>query len=355
MKKLNEIYEKINDSWNKLWKRIDNSWRKIKQWKYWEVLAVIFLTISLILILVFFNALSAFLFTSENRNGELAKVLLSIFGGIGLFYGLFINSRRIKEQTRQNCISENSNSDKRFSYAIGYLGSDKTSIVLGGVYALYQLAKEDKRYISIVASLFTSYLRENSFKLLKSENNDRDIDNIEFIEIEFQQPVIIETLFNLLFNNDGNIFYYEKLDLSNTVLCGLKIKNDIQEVSFNKANINSCSFDCNIDNCTFHSARINYCSFGKDFGMIKNSDFGQTQIDQTKFIGYNLNNLNFYDSNLMGTIQAEMMINCDFRGSFYVRIEIIGVKEFNNTIFNEVDKDSITFSNCVKINDSLFD
>lgn len=94
----NKQCRKINIYCYKTLKWINIIWFKTKRWKYWEVFIVLFSIISLILIIVFFESLSVKLFPSENSRGELIKVILTVFGGIGVIYGLWINSQRIKAQ-----------------------------------------------------------------------------------------------------------------------------------------------------------------------------------------------------------------------------------------------------------------
>lgn len=69
---------------------------------------------------------------------------LSIIGGACVIYGLYLNNRKIGEQTRQNNIAEKTNIDKRFGDAVGYLNSDNDGIAIGGAYALFQIAKRMK-------------------------------------------------------------------------------------------------------------------------------------------------------------------------------------------------------------------
>ena len=124
-----------------------------------------------ILIVVFYNDL-AINFTKDNYNGEFFKVILTSFGGLGVIYGLYLNSKRIQEQTRQNNISEKVNIDRRFGEAVGYLNSENTGIVLGGIHVLYQIANEDIRYKDIVSNIFCNYIENKSKELYKSNKYD---------------------------------------------------------------------------------------------------------------------------------------------------------------------------------------
>lgn len=122
-------------------------------------LFLLFLVIGIIWLILKYQTTACWMYgSSAEANGKLMTLIISIIGGGCVIYGLILNSRRVKEQTRQNDIAVQNNNDKRFGEAIGYMNSDNDGIVTGGIYALYQLAKEDKRYVPIVANIFVDYV-----------------------------------------------------------------------------------------------------------------------------------------------------------------------------------------------------
>lgn len=189
------------------------------------------LVCTVIIIVAFYNDL-AINFTKDNYKGEFFKVILTSFGGLGVIYGLYLNSKRIQEQTRQNNISEKVNIDKRFGEAIGYLNSDNIGVAIGGAYALHQLAKEDEIYLSIVGNIFAEFLSSNP----QLENNRL-------------YNIVIQLVFDEIFNKiklnfrDVNFIANKFTNISN---------NSFYDCRFNNINING------IDNCIF-----NTCYFDK--------------------------------------------------------------------------------------------
>lgn len=352
MKKFNEIYEKVNDYWNKLWEKTDTNWRKIKKWKYWEVLLVLFLTSSLILILIFFNSLSSFLFTSENRNGELVKIVLSIIGGFGLFYGLWINSKRIKEQSRQNNISENRNNDqrsydadKRFGEAIGYLGSGNTTIVLGGIYALHQLATEDNRYISIVAGLFTSFIKDKSkllYEKIKLEVSDTESKN------ESKIPIEISTIINLLFLY-SDIYKGIQFDLSFSYLKNIIFYDEIKNCIFSNSTLINCEFRSDVSGTFFDNCKIINCNIGSNKSNATNCTFYHAKFDNSKFTGKKIENCNFMSTEFTNSIFYEIAVlnECQFIiTSIIDQLYFCSIKSITNVAISKNIKSKLKISLC---------
>lgn len=126
-------------------------------------LFLLFLVVGIILLILKYQTIACWMYgNSDEANGKLMTLIISVIGGFCVLWGLELNGRRVKEQTRQNDIAVQNNNDKRFGEAIGYMNSDNDGIVTGGIYALYQLAKEDKRYVPLVANIFVDYVNTNS-------------------------------------------------------------------------------------------------------------------------------------------------------------------------------------------------
>ena len=109
-----------------------------------------------------FETLASYLYgTDADNKGKLLSTILTAIGGVCVIWGLWLNNkkvnqqiRQVNEQVRQNDIAVQNSNDKRFGEAIGYLNNDNEGIVIGGIYALYQLAKEDERYAPIITNIF---------------------------------------------------------------------------------------------------------------------------------------------------------------------------------------------------------
>lgn len=276
--------------------------------------------VCIVLITIFYNDL-AINFTKDNYKGEFFKVILTSFGGLGVIYGLYLNSKRIQEQTRQNNISEKVNIDKRFGEAVGYLNSENTGIIIGGIHALYQIAKEDIRYKEVVSNIFCNYIENKSEELQKSNKYD-----------------IIKLMLNKLLNG-----YFTKFSINNSYLKDIKIKNNINDISFNMCEIVSMTFFSAVD-CSFNDCHIEYtvfkdisysiflncklynCNFIDSINFDKNG-FSINSISFCEFRSLNINNLSFEDN---------VLEQCDFNNCKIANSKFI--------FFDNSDLVDITFS-----------
>ena len=151
---------------------------------------------------------------AENK-GKILTIILTIVGGLGALWGLFLNNKKVNELVRQNDIAIQNSNDKRFGEAIGYLNSDNEGIAIGGIYALYQLAKEDSRYAPIITNIFYSYVNNNKHK-----------------------EVTVQTIITLLFSENNPFISDKELIFKDLSLKNLKMYCTISKIKFV-----TCSFD----------------------------------------------------------------------------------------------------------------
>lgn len=231
-----------------------------------------------------FDNMAIALYDRDGKNpkakGELLTTYLSVIGGCAVIYGLYLNNKRLNEQTRQNDIAKtqadivvSNNNDKRFGDAIGYLNSHNVGVAVGGAYSLYQLAKEDKRYTAIVGNIYSEYLsnvninKDNRIYSLVSQLVFREIFNdvnLKFIGLEFKNESI------------GDIVNKTFLDCSITNLKVDKVAKCIFDncrlSKFYSSNMNSVTFsETIIDNSGSYSIHnvflehsiVDCCEFGE--------------------------------------------------------------------------------------------
>jgi len=293
-------------------------------------------------VICFYSEIANFFFI-DNPKGELLKVLITIVGGFAVFIGLMLNSDRIKAQTEQNTISKTSNFDKRFGDAIGYLGSDNTSIVLGGIYALYQLAKEDERYKSIVAGLYTSFIREKSEELYSKLDNEISKRSLT----KAKPPIEIETIISLLFSSKS-LFYGEFLDLSNTTLSYANFYGDIDNCSFECSVFKGCTFHSSILNCSFKLIKFEHSHLGSTTSIIDNCNFWGMQCDELEFKGILNSNLDFQDTTLKNCkFSPNKMHNCSFLNAEIKGTSFCNIDSFKGTTFSKKEKEKLNLEYCI--------
>lgn len=229
------------------------------------ILGVLFVFVIFVLNNWFFRNYSTcatFLFgDSTKSNGELAKFVITIAGGLLVFYGLLLNARRTKAMEIQNEISMSGQVGERFKNAIEHLGSENSAIILGGIYALHRIAKENDSYRPVVFEILCSYIREKTHSIKIME--DIDPDDMQLIK----PSIVIQTIVDILFKSQESSEYtYSELFAD---LKGVKCMN----VDFSFARF---------DNVDFSNARLEY------------ADFQFSTLDYAKFKGSNLYNAKFF-------------------------------------------------------------
>lgn len=282
-----------------------------------------------------FNDLAINLYGKNNAKakGELLTTLLSFLGGLAVLYGLHLNNKRIKEQTKQNNIAISTSNDKRFGDAIGYLGSENTSIVLGGIYTLFQLAKEDSKYIPLVNNLYSGYLKDNSRKLCDIEEQ-RDIN-------KQKPPVIIQAIIDIYFN-DNSIFKDEQVDLSDTTLIEVYFKN-VNHCIFTNSVLKNCTFTSKVENSDFSRVKMVGCIFER--GLF-NVHIYFSNLDNCRIENINKNDLVIQKCR----INISTAKNIEFVGNSIAELNIYN-SHFVQCKFNvrHIDSSQICFSSPVLV------
>ncbi|GHT06794.1 hypothetical protein AGMMS49525_15460 [Bacteroidia bacterium] len=238
-----------------------------------------YLVVAIFILLLFifnYGNLSSY-FTKDNPKGELFKVSLTVVAGIVASIALYYSAKRVTA-------IEKGNVDTRFNNAVGYLGNNNPTVVLGGIHTLHQIAVGNKNYQQIVHNLFCSYLRENSAKLYK---------DVEQTKSSIKCPVSIQMLIDYLFkfyNDEKSIYCEFKSDLSGSILKKCDFSTAIlTNCIFNSVTLSNCRFDtaklikCLFDksaltNCCFHFTQLTDCSF--DDARLTRCDFGGAIIPQ---------------------------------------------------------------------------
>lgn len=246
-------------------------------------------------------------FVKDNPIGELIRFFLLIVGAIVAIRGLYINNRRVKEQNRQNNISEKGNVDARYINAIGHLNNTNPAIVLGGLHALHQIAKENNTYIPLVHDVFCSYVRESSVELNSMQYRNACVRNQEkkviilinvadedsTSTIKIKCPVTIQTVLDYLFEHTNNsvcIYKARRSDLtcSHLSYC-IQWENTVENIDFWSTMFDSCDFKgSTIKNCSFEKSIFNKCNFS-------DVKFESCDFKEAKFRGCDLKTTCFLD------------------------------------------------------------
>jgi len=265
----------------------------------------------------FFENIAKELFEDSNKHrGELIKVLLTFIAGMVAILVWHTSYKRVKvmekqtkKTTEQIQVMYKGNVDTRFNNAVGHLGNENQSVILGGIHALHQIAVDNENYTQIVHNLFCSYLRENSAKLYK---------DIDFEKTPGKCPVIIQTLIDYLFkpyNSKESVYKKYKSDLSfstlkNCAFSGVNIKNVVffhcllEQCYFSESNLKNCDFSFGtLTKCSFWGKTLTECSFRK--GVLTECYFGNVTFTGCSFNRGILIGCNF---------ASGILVECHFNG-----------------------------------------
>lgn len=315
---------------------------------------IIFTTLLLIFFQInivrnYFEIFACWLFPGDqNRNGELFKIGLSVLGGLGILFGLYISLRRAKAieegvrkqgdaidlQSAQIELTRRSQTDERFKNAVEHLGSNSEPIILGGIAELNQIVKDYKiEYSEIVFNILISYIRSNS----KKEKN----------------TTILQIIVNNLFqNSEKNPYKTYKANLRGSDLIGVEFNNLILDNS----DLSKCKLSV-IKNSSFKNVDLQYSQFF--FGEVKKVNFSNAKMHHTFFYGGSIKNLEFNIDSRFATIgffdinfkkvsfnncnvHDWLFIACNFYKSSFNDTDILysnfALSNFDNVEFKNVNK-----------------
>ncbi len=314
--------------------------------KTWDYILLILIFATGFIAIYYRENVALILFPSnKDMYGELAKLVLSIWGGIAIFWGLIISNRRAKSSQDSIDLARKSQIDERFKNAIEHLGCEKEPIVLGGIAELYQIAKENSdKYSEVVFDIYCSYIRSETSIYTKTAN---DINT-----------TIIQTIVNNAFKIKTNrIFDGYKANLRAVNLCGVNLERcNFSYADLSQSLVSELNF-CIMDGVNLTSAEIGGFAFSKNslkdirlfqskfkFLKIENlefkklysessiTDFDKTKFSSTIFLKCEFKNVCFDHSNIYNC----KFLCCSFEDCTFVN-STITKSSFAVSLFRNID------------------
>ena len=189
---------------------VKKCFEKIKKWGWIAIVASILFIFTSSAVWVafsdgFLDCVSCLLgIEGENTKYRTLQTLGWIIGGLVLFLQAIFSGQRAKAMNETAQAHVESNHQKLFKEAISHLGSESSSVRLGGIYALHGLAKKEKIYLKPVFEIFNDHVRETTQgEKYKDKYKDKDSPSNE-----------IQRLLNLLTKKpECNIFLEENLKI----------------------------------------------------------------------------------------------------------------------------------------------
>lgn len=230
---------------------------------------------------------------SADAVGQYVMAVATILGGSLVALGLWINNKRVLEQIRQNNIAEKAQINTRFKDAATLLGSENVSSILSGIYALHQIAVEtyngndnQRGYVGIVHDILCAFIRENT-QTVHNEEKGKDW------RVNKKPTIVIQTILNVLFKNEKEIYSDLITDLSDCVFEDLYLDEanivgiDFSRTKFIKSNFKQSNFhSCYLEEAFIDEVDFSMCSFKNvvfDDSFIRKSTFEDARFTTCDF------------------------------------------------------------------------
>ena len=236
---------------------------------------------------------------------DLLTIYMGVIGGLGVFYGFYINTKKLEEQNVQNKIAEQNKNDKRFTDAVNFLKDDNPGVVLSGVKTLFQIAQQDVYYRQIVAILFGEHLSSKD-KLKR----DRRVDSV-VLDYLFYSEVFKDIHIELENINFSEISYmfkpvvgFKHISFTDCENIALNFKN-INSIDFKKCSIKNLLI-LEISNIRIQNTRQESLSLITSKSPIDKLFFFNNKIESIKVIAYKgINDLSICEN----VIEKELTLN----------------------------------------------
>ncbi len=271
-----------------------------------------FQSLEFLLIMTLLGLISYYLYISKFIDTTEKISLTVIVSGIGVITSLWLFYQRLKEQEKQTDnqreqieIQINQRVDERFNIAINLLGSGETSARTGVLYALRELAIEEKKYRRQIVQILCSHIRSKTNET-KYQNTYKKLPSNE-----------IQTTIDLLFKKDGlyNQGFakhtdFPKADLSHAYLIGANFNHtQCQMANFNNAQCQRASFShaqcqgvnfmrAQCQDTFFASTQLQMASFSH--AQCQRASFSHAQCQGVNFMRAQCQAVIFYSTHCQG-------------------------------------------------------
>lgn len=260
-------------------------------------------------------------FNSTREAAELENMfrttLTQIAGGFVLFAGAYFAWKRVAATERNIEVLEEGQITERFTRAIEHIGSGKTEIRLGGIYALERIAKDSGKDHWTIMEILTAYLRENS---PREDDDETGVD--DYLPIEIRAILEIIHWRNFTYEDDNKV-----LDFSGSKL---------QYANFEGTMLRNAYFvDSNVWMGKFSGANLKGSSYL--FSNLNYANFSQSNLSETIFV-----NATLVNATLKGTVASDAQFaEADFTNAKCQMIDLKGTvltdAKMDGTDFREAD------------------
>ena len=297
--------------------RIRQAREKIAQAADWLATPVLFAGF------VFFLGLALWELSKEDSNLEWMKFYAYLVGGIVLIWQVRISNRRATALEKTAALGEKGNITERFKNAVEHLGNASESVRMGGIYALYHVARESSEYVDTVKEILRSHA-------------NAVMENPEYAKREKPSNEIAAIL-NVLFpvTRQPAEVLFKNMDISNWRLRGANLQHhNLRGVQGTNINLS----EANLWGANLSDAFLRTSNFsGADFGGANLSGAYLHEVDLSKatmvragLSGARLEQVNFSGAHMVHVdLSGACILAPNFSGAMLYGAHLSGMRDIS--------------------------
>ena len=236
-----------------------------------------------------------------DRALEWLKFYAYLVGGVVLIWQVRISNRRAKALEETAALGERGNITERFKNAIEHLGNASESVRMGGVYALYHVARESREYVETVCKILCAHA--------EAVTTSADYAGKEKPTTEI--AAILDVLFP---TNGGGAFGELNIDISNWHLQGANVYSRVMmKIQGVRVNLSRAIM-----------VRANLSGVSMDEANLSGANMCRANLSEAYMIEANLSRAIMEQTNLSGAIMAKANLS----GAIMVGANLSGANLF---------------------------
>ena len=264
------------------------------------------------------------LFDQETKKELLTFLGLSM-GGVLLALQAVIANRRAKamekavgEQAKANENTEKGQRQERLKNAIEHLGASTVSVRLGGVYELFHLAEDEKKWCQTILDILCAHIRHSTSTL-------------EYQQKHPSKPSEeIQSMLTLLFVQEHEIFTDPEINLQGSWLKGVRLSGArLQGAYLREARLQGAHlWDAQLQGAVLSQAKLQGTRLSG--AQLQNANLSLIQLQGAKLFGAQLQGADLSNAELQGTdlsrtqLQGAFLFDAQLQGAILSMAQLQG-------------------------------
>ena len=275
---------------------------------------------------IFFAGLALWELSKEDSNLEWMKFYAYLVGGVVLIWQVRISNRRATALEKTAALGEKGNITERFKNAVEHLGNASESVRMGGIYALYHVARESSEYVETVKEILRSHTNvimadPEYAKRDEPSNEIAAILNVLFPVIDIMKPHT-EALFKNMEISNWNLRGANLLHRNMKGVQGINI--NLSKAKLWQANLS----DAYLRQSNFSGADFGEANLSRAY--LREVDLSKARMTYADLSGADLSQVNFSGADMwhvdLSSAYAETL---NLSGAFLYKANLSGMREIS--------------------------